>query len=126
MKIAAMAAVFAVCAAVCESQPAESPEAVIKSTTAAIKELTAALAKVKDEASAKKEASNVNTMGDSLAQEYIAYGEVAEGAEAKAETKDEMDAAETKLDTEIQRVTGDGKIAAVWGDLTERIKTFRK
>jgi transcription initiation factor TFIIIB Brf1 subunit/transcription initiation factor TFIIB len=130
MRKAATAAVCVLCAAVCGAQlTVESPEAVTKATIKAMKDMTALLAKVKDGASAKKETAAIDTMGDSLAKAYIKFGEMAQNAkdeDIKDETKREMDTVETKLDEEINRMTGDGKISAAMGDLAERIKTFRK
>lgn len=129
-KVAAAVVALALCAGVCGAQSTvESPEAVTKATIKAMNEMTALLAKMKDEASAKKEKAAVDKMGDGLAQAFMKFGEMAKNAkdeEIKDETKKEMDAAETKLDAEINRVTGDKKIAAAMGDLAERIKTFKK
>ncbi|MCX6340691.1 MAG: hypothetical protein NTX71_12360 [Candidatus Aureabacteria bacterium] len=44
----------------------------------------------------------------------------------KNETKKEMDAAETKLDEEINQVTGNEATASAMGDLAEMIKTFKR
>jgi hypothetical protein len=76
-----------------------------------------------------EESATIDKMGDTLAQAYLKFGEMAKSAndeDIKNETKKEMDAAETKLDEEINQVTGNEATASAMGDLAERIKTFKK